>query len=47
MSDKDKQWLLTQFPKYKGLVPKGGVWDSYLEAERILLGREKIMQIGS
>lgn len=46
MSEQDKQWLLKEFPKYKGLVPKGNVWGNYLEAERILLGREKVMERG-
>ena len=46
MNEQDKNWLLTEFPKYKGLVPKGDVWGKYLEAERILLGRDKILERG-
>ena len=46
MNDIDKNWLLREFPKFKGLVPKGEVWSQYLEAERILLGRDKIMERG-
>jgi len=46
MNNTEENWLLTEFPKFKGLVPKGNVWDAYLNAERILLGRDKIMERG-
>lgn len=46
MNSTDEKWLLEEFPKYKGLVPRGEVWGKYLEAERILLGKEKIMERG-
>jgi hypothetical protein len=46
MSNENIDWLLKDFPKFKGLVPKGDVWNAYLEAERILLDRPNILQRG-
>lgn len=41
MSDKDRDWLIQNFPNYVGRTLRGDVLTAYLEAERIILNREQ------
>ncbi len=42
MKAEEREWLINEFPKYKGRMLKGQVVSNYLEAERILLNRQTI-----
>jgi hypothetical protein len=46
ISPEDKKWLDEEFPKYKGRTLMKQTLFAYYEAERILLGREKISKRG-
>ncbi len=41
MSENDRDWLVNNFPNYIGRTLRGDVLHAYLEAERIILNREK------
>ncbi len=46
MKVEDKEWLMLEFPKYKGKTIRGEVLKAYYEAERILAGKEQIRKRG-
>lgn len=46
MSEQDKQWLIEEFPKYRGRILRGEVLDSYYKAEKILKNLTTIKKRG-
>ena len=46
MKDSERQWLIEEFPKYKGKTIRGEVLKAYYEAERILAGKDQIRRRG-
>lgn len=42
MSSEDRQWLIEEFPKYRGRTMMKKTVDAYLKAEKILNGWDKI-----
>jgi hypothetical protein len=46
MNENNKDWLLNEFPKYRGRLLKGEVLKAYYDAERILLNLPEIKKRG-